>query len=152
MFKVNKMTDYAVVCISILSKQLDGFLNAQEISSKSGISLFTVQKILKILASKSDFLVTLRGSNGGYKLSKPASEILIIQIIEMLDGPIKITSCVEGADEVCNCSDLCLLQGNWNKVNQALIKSLGNFSVEDLLHTEDLFALEKKNNYQQILN
>ena len=152
MFKVNKMTDYAVVCISILSKQLDGFLNAQEISSKSGISLFTVQKILKILASKSDFLVTLRGSNGGYKLSKPASEILIIQIIEMLDGPIKITSCVEGADEVCNCSDLCLLQGNWNKVNQALIKSLRNFSVEDLLHTEDLFALEKKNNYQQILN
>ena len=152
MFKVNKMTDYAVVCISILSKQLDGFLNAQEISSKSGISLFTVQKILKILASKSDFLVTLRGSNGGYKLSKPASEILIIQIIEMLDGPIKITSCVEGANEVCNCSDLCLLQGNWNKVNQALIKSLGNFSVEDLLHTEDLFALEKKNNYQQILN
>ena len=152
MFKVNKMTDYAVVCISILSKQLDGFLNAQEISSKSGISLFTVQKILKILASKSDFLVTLRGSNGGYKLSKPASEILIIQIIEMLDGPIKITSCVEGADEVCNCSDLCLLQGNWNKVNHALIKSLRNFSVEDLLHTEDLFALEKKNNYQQILN
>tara|TARA_B100000965_G_scaffold385261_1_gene386299 strand:+ start:1131 stop:1589 length:459 start_codon:yes stop_codon:yes gene_type:complete len=152
MFKVNKMTDYAVVCISILSKQLDGFLNAQEISSKSGISLFTVQKILKILASKSDFLVTLRGSNGGYKLSKPASEILIIQIIEMLDGPIKITSCVEGANEVCNCSDLCLLQGNWNKVNHALIKSLRNFSVEDLLHTEDLFALEKKNNYQQILN
>ena len=152
MFKVNKMTDYAVVCISILSKQLDGFLNAQEISSKSGISLFTVQKILKILASKSDFLVTLRGSNGGYKLSKPASEILIIQIIEMLDGPIKITSCVEGTDEVCNCSDLCLLQGNWNKVNQALIKSLRNFSVEDLLRTEDLFALEKKNNYQQILN
>ena len=152
MFKVNKMTDYAVVCISILSKQLDGFLNAQEISSKSGISLFTVQKILKILASKSDFLVTLRGSNGGYKLSKPASEILIIQIIEMLDGPIKITSCVEGADEVCNCSDLCLLQGNWNKVNHALIKSLRNFSVEDLLHTEDLFALEKKNNFQQILN
>ena len=152
MFKVNKMTDYAVVCISILSKQLDGFLNAQEISSKSGISLFTVQKILKILASKSDILVTLRGSNGGYKLSKPASEILIIQIIEMLDGPIKITSCVEGADEVCNCSDLCLLQGNWNKVNQALIKSLRNFSVEDLLHSEDLFALEKKNNYQQILN
>ena len=152
MFKVNKMTDYAVVCISILSKKLYGFLNAQEISSQSGISLFTVQKILKILASKSDFLVTLRGSNGGYKLSKPASEILIIQIIEMLDGPIKITSCVEGADEVCNCSDLCLLQGNWNKVNQALIKSLSNFSVEDLLHSEDLFALEKKNNCQQILN
>ena len=152
MFKVNKMTDYAVVCISILSKKLYGFLNAQEISSKSGISLFTVQKILKILASKSDFLVTLRGSNGGYKLSKPASEILIIEIIQMLDGPIKITSCVEGTDEVCNCSDLCLLQGNWNKVNQALIKSLSNFSVEDLLHSEDLFALEKKNNYQQILN
>ena len=152
MFKVNKMTDYAVVCIGILSIQSDEFLNAQEISSKSGLSLFTVQKILKILASKSDILITLRGTNGGYKLSKPASEILIVQIIEMLDGPIKITSCVDGADEICNCSELCLLQGNWNKVNKALVNSLSSFSVEDLLHSGTLFSLKKKNNLQQILN
>ena len=33
----------------VLSKQLDAFINAQEISSQSGISHFTVQKILKMV-------------------------------------------------------------------------------------------------------
>ena len=109
MFKINKMTDYAIVCISFLSRTRNKYVNAQTISFSSGLSLFTVQKILKIIASKSDLLLTMRGSSGGYKLSKAVNNISIAQIVEMLDGPIKITSCVEGTNEICDCSALCLL-------------------------------------------
>ena len=49
MFKINKMTDYAVVCISFLSINKNKFINAQEISNSTGLSLFTVQKTLKVL-------------------------------------------------------------------------------------------------------
>ena len=93
MFKLNKMTDYAIVCICILSNKMDKFVNAQEISIESGISLSTVQKILKLIVSKSDLIIALRGANGGYKLTKKASEISIIDIIEMMDGPLSITAC-----------------------------------------------------------
>ncbi len=144
MFKINKMTDYALVCISILSGKSDKYINAHQISMVSGLSLYSVQKILKTLASKSDYLITLRGSNGGYKLIKQASEISILEIIELLDGPIKLTSCVEGASDVCDCSDLCLLQGNWNRVNQTLKSTLRNFSVEDLINSHNYSDIREK--------
>ena len=144
MFKINKMTDYAIVCISFLSRTTNKYVNAQTISSSTGLSLFTVQKILKIIASKSDLLLTMRGSSGGYKLSKTVNEISIAQIVEMLDGPIKITSCVEGTNEICDCSALCLLEGNWNNVNKAIIKTLEGFSLADIINSNDILRINNK--------
>ena len=87
MFKLNKMTDYAIVCICILSSKANKFVNAQEISIESGISLTTVQKILKLIVSKSDLIIALRGANGGYKLTKKASEISIICLLYTSPSP-----------------------------------------------------------------
>ena len=138
------MTDYAIVCISFLSRTRNKYVNAQTISSSTGLSLFTVQKILKIIASKSDLLLTMRGSSGGYKLSKAVNKISIAQIVEMLDGPIKIISCVEGTNEICDCSALWLLEGNWIIVNKAIIKTLEGFSLADIINSNDILRINHK--------
>ena len=145
MFKLNKMTDYAIVCISILSNKMDKFANAQEISLESGLRLSTVQKILKQIVSKSDFITTVRGSSGGYKLTKKANEISIIHIIEMMDGPLSITACVDGNHEKCDSRKKCFLQGNWNKINLAIRDTLQNYSIADLINSQPMSFIYKKN-------
>ena len=149
MLKLNKMTDYAIVCIGILSRKSNVFMTTYEISIESGIGLATVQKILKLLATKSDILVTLRGSQGGYKLIKNASRISITEVIELIDGPISLTSCVEGGDKKCECSNSCLLKGNWNKVNEIIVDTLKNISVADLLSPENLINFSKNKSHLQ---
>ena len=67
----------------------------------------------------------------------------------MIDGPIKLTSCVEGADQKCECSNICLLEGNWNKVNKIIVETLSNISVADLLAPDRLINFEKNKNYIQ---
>ena len=149
MLKLNKMTDYAIVCIGILSRRSNIFMTAHEISIESGISLTTVQKILKLVAGKSDILLTLRGSQGGYKLITKASNISITQVIEMIDGPINLTSCVEGANKKCECSNFCLLQGNWDKVNEIIIDTLRKISVADLLAPDNLINFNQNKSHIQ---
>ena len=149
MLKLNKMTDYAIVCLGILSKKPNTFVTAHEISQESGISLTAIQKILKLLAKKSNVLSTLQGSLGGYKLVVSPSSISITSVIEMIDGPIKLTSCVEGADQKCECSNICLLEGNWNKVNKIIVETLSNISVADLLAPDKLINFEKNKNHLQ---
>ena len=93
MLKLNKMTDYAIVCLGILSKKPNTFVTAHEISQESGISLTAIQKILKLLAKNSNVLLTLQGSLGGYKLAVSPSSISITSVIEMIDGPINHIMC-----------------------------------------------------------
>tara|TARA_A100001011_G_C13875969_1_gene661010 strand:+ start:25 stop:480 length:456 start_codon:yes stop_codon:yes gene_type:complete len=145
MLKLNKMTDYALVCLGVLSQKSKIFMSAQDISNESGLPLTTVQKILKKLIATSDIIMGIRGANGGYKIKKSVDKISIVNVIEALDGPIKITSCVEGAKETCKSRSLCLLEGNWNKINKLIVQTLNNFSVEDLIYGENVFITSKKN-------
>ena len=143
MFKLSKMTDYAIVCLGILSNQSDKYLTASDVSRISGLNLSTVQKILKLLASKSDLIETMRGSNGGYKISRVAERVYIIEVIEALEGPISITACIEGTSQACQSSNMCILEGNWNKVNEMIRNCFKKLSLFDLLYPNDFFKVYK---------
>ena len=133
MFKLNKMTDYAVVCLGMLSRNPGSSMSARELSEATGLTLYTVQKLLKLLVVKSNLISAKRGSQGGYTLNKQSNEISVVEIIEALDGPISLTACVDSSDTHCEASNVCFLGGKWNRVNEIIRESLNNISLNDLL-------------------
>jgi len=144
MIKLNKMTDYAVVCLGMLSRKSDCPMSASELSSKTGLTLYTVQKILKIIVSNSDLIKAHRGPLGGYVLNRKSSEISVVEIIEVLEGPITLTACVDNSESFCEASNICFLGGKWNKVNDIIRKTLKDISLDDLLNFGNPFVSEGK--------
>ena len=144
MIKLNKMTDYAVVCLGMLSRKSDCPMSASELSSKTGLTLYTVQKILKIIVSNSDLIKAHRGALGGYILNRKSSEISVVEIIEVLEGPITLTACVDNSESFCEASNICFLGGKWNKVNDIIRKTLKDISLDDLLNFGNPFVSEGK--------
>ena len=142
MIKLSKMTDYAVVCLGMLARKPGSSMSATELSKETGLALYTVQKLLKLLVSKSDFIRANRGALGGYKLNRNSSKISVVEIIEALDGPITLTSCVDNSESFCETSDICFLGGKWNKINEIIRQSLNDISLEDLLSYENPFIIE----------
>lgn len=140
MIKLNKMTDYAVVCLGMLSRKPGYPMSATELSKETGITLYTVQKLLKVIVSKSDLISAHRGALGGYILNRNSSEISVVEIIEALEGPITLTSCVDNSENLCESSDICFLGGKWNKVNNIIRKTLNDISLNDLLNFDNPFA------------
>ena len=138
------MTDYAVVCLGILATKPKYVMSASQISKETGLKLYTVQKILKNILAKSDLLKTERGYHGGYTLKKKSKNITVTEIIEALDGPISLTSCVDKSDSFCQSSYICFLGGKWNRVNEIIRKSLNDISLDDLLNFDNSFAIEHK--------
>ena len=139
MMKLSKMADYAVVCLGTLARRPGYSISATELSRETGFKLYTVQKLLKLLVSKSDFIRANRGPLGGYTLNKQSSDISVGEIIEALDGPITLTFCVDKSESFCESSDFCFLGGKWNKVNDIIRKSLNDISLKDLLSYENSF-------------
>ena len=142
MIKLSKMTDYAIVCLGTLARRPGYSMSATELSKKTGLTLYTVQKLLKLLVSKSDFIKANRGALGGYTLNRNSSDISVVEIIEALDGPITLTSCVDNSESFCETSDICFLGGKWNKINEIIRQSLNDISLEDLLSYENPFIIE----------
>ena len=60
MIKLNKMTDYAIVCLGMLARNPGHSMSATELSKETGLTLSTVQKLLKLLVIKSELISSTR--------------------------------------------------------------------------------------------
>jgi Rrf2 family protein len=91
-----------------------------------------------------------KGPNGGYSLSKPASEIRIGQVIRALDGPLAPIRCASRtAFEACDdCADpeTCQVRLSMTEVRDAIALILDNMSLDEFVakenHAAELIAGE----------
>ena len=96
MFRLNRLTDYAVVVMAQMAQRREEMRTAPQISQDTGVPLPTVAKLLNALA-RENLVASQRGAAGGYTLSRRAEEITVAEIIQALEGPIALTACVDGA-------------------------------------------------------
>jgi FeS assembly SUF system regulator len=132
MFRLSKLTDYAVVVLVRLSRSGIASTAVQTspgISGATGIPEPTVAKVLKAMAGKG-LVTSLRGAHGGYRLTRPLASIPVAEVIEAIDGPIALTACVDGGD--CESQCLCPMRGRWDPVNAAIRSALGGITLADM--------------------
>ena len=131
MFKLNRLTDYAVVLMSQMALEPRALKNASDLARDCAVPPPTVSKILNILA-KADLVKGQRGAAGGYNLSRAPEDIPVSDIIEALEGPIALTACVEGTSEICGVEALCPMRGHWNHVNSAIKEALDRVTLAEI--------------------
>jgi len=132
MLKLSRLTDYAVVILTIMEKQGDEPVSAAIVAEQSKLPEPTVAKILKLLAGNG-LLNSIRGIKGGYILDKCLSEVSVKDVITALDGPIALTACVESATGGCDFAPQCGMFGRWDRVNRAMQDALSSVSIADML-------------------
>ena len=135
MIRLNKMTDYAVVMLSHLAVDVDRVVTATELARGSVLPLPSVSKLMKQL-SRAGILTSQRGASGGYRLGRAPKDISIADIVTILEGPIALTACIEGADTSCDAIPQCSLSGHWNQVNHAIQVALDSVSLADLINAD----------------
>jgi FeS assembly SUF system regulator len=140
MFKLNRMTDYAIVVLGALAHRHGETLATAQLAQLTGLNQPTVAKVAKTLMA-AGLLDTQRGVNGGYRLSRQAAAISLVQIVEAMEGPIAVNDCVDGAQDPCMVSNCCFMSSNWNRVNLAVRAALNEVSLEDLTDPAQLFPL-----------
>jgi len=129
MFRLSKLTDYAVVVLVRLSRGDDAVQTAPGIATTTGIPEPTVAKVLKALAG-SGLVLSQRGARGGYRLTRPLTAVPVSDVIAAIDGPIALTACVDGGD--CESHSLCPMHGRWDPVNEAIRGALNGITLADM--------------------
>jgi len=130
MFKVNKLTDYAMVVLIEIARS-DVVRSSQHVSERTGIPLPTVAKLMKSL-NKAGLVLSQRGAGGGYVLGRRQGDITVADVIQAVEGPIALTACADTSDEHCNIESICPMQGKWNRVNTAVRTALTEVTLADM--------------------
>ena len=79
---------YGLAAMHVLSHAVNGrTMQVREIAAMTSLSHSYLEQLLSQLR-KAGLLVSVRGSSGGYKLSRSAHEITVLEIIESLEGAI----------------------------------------------------------------
>ena len=119
MLKLTKKADYALMAMKHLAEHSVGTSrSAKDVADAFGIPPEALAKILQKLA-KAGLLQSQHGINGGYMLARPASTISAFEVIQAIDGPLFITSCVTTRGE-CDQTDRCNIREPLRKVNESI--------------------------------
>jgi Rrf2 family protein len=132
MLRLTKKADYGLMALKYLAEQAgDGAQSAKDVAEAYHIPPQLLAKILQTLA-KSGLLVSHAGTNGGYALARPASEISAFEVIRAIDGPLFITSCIT-IHGTCDLAGHCTIKEPLRKVNDSIKELLSGIRIADLV-------------------
>lgn len=136
MFKLAKLTDYAVVVLAGMAREQTNPVPVSAIAESTAIPEPTVSKVLKML-SKAGVVNSVRGASGGYALRYAAHKITVLDIVVAIEGPFSVVACVEDSTEDCALQGHCMMYGRWGLVNDAMKEALGRVTLQDMLSGQD---------------
>jgi len=131
--RLSSLADYAVVMMSAAARHcgVSGRLNATLLADETGLPLPTVQKLVSKL-SAAGLIESARGTGGGFRLSRPPSAISLADIVEAIEGPIAMSTCVDVAKHDCLIAEGCKVKPHMGAVNGAVRGALAGVSLASL--------------------
>ena len=99
---INLESDYAVRIVSFLCRDGKKY-DAKTIAENTGVTLRFALKILRKLVA-AGIVKSYKGTQGGYKIAKPADEITLLEVIETMEGRYCFSRCL---NEEHSCGDWC---------------------------------------------
>ena len=125
---------YAVMAMADLaSYSNDKPISLTEISLRQNISQSYLEQLFMKLKTK-NLVKSIRGSNGGYILDKPASEIKLSNIIFAVDETVKTLNCKKESKKGCNHKTMkCITHNLWDDLEQHINSFFEKIKLEDLI-------------------
>lgn len=106
-------------------------ISIKSISQRQEISEYYLEQLFSALR-KAKLIKSIRGAQGGYVLNKLPEEITVADIMEVLEGPIEISDCVEGT--TCNNGNCCATRLVWQKIKTSIEDVTTSVTLKDIVN------------------
>ncbi len=131
--QLSQASDYAFRAALALAGLAPGeFADARTIAGREQVPLRFLLKILRALV-KAGLVESRRGVGGGYALARPPGEVTLLQIVEAVEGPLRINRClVDPAYCSKRWADRCPVHRALLQVQASVAAELGRHTLADL--------------------
>ena len=132
--KLTSRGRYAVMAMADLAKNNDKSpINLTEISLRQGISLSFLEQLFLRL-KKNNLVLSSRGPNGGYVLSRSPEEIKLSSIIYAVDEKIQTVKCKKESKKGCNGKSIkCITHNLWDDLENHINSFFEKNTLNDII-------------------
>jgi len=142
MLRLSTKGQYGVRAMFEIAKGYpDNPVSIKQISERQDVSEAYITQILNKLM-KSGLLKSVKGPGGGYLLSRSPEHMTIAEILNELEGPLAITSCLS-PDGACVRVERCVTHLLWKELGHQIESFLSTITLRNLLSGD--FTIMKPN-------
>jgi len=140
--KISTKGRYALRMMIDIACQKNGeWISIKDISQRQGISIKYLEQIVTGL-TKSGLLLSSRGPQGGYMLSKSPDKYTAGQIIRAIEGNLSPVTCLEDRSNQCDRRSICPTINFWEGLYSVINEYVDSVTLQDLAdssHSTDGF-------------
>ena len=139
--KLSAGEEYGLRCLLQIGRrqrETGGGLSISEISQVEGLSIPNVAKLMRLLRL-GEFVESVRGQAGGYRLAQSADLIVVGDVLTALGGRLFTPEFCEehaGQELLCTHSVDCSIRSLWTSVQSMIDQLLSRVTLNDLLGEE----------------
>ena len=132
--KLNSKSRYAVMALAdIASFNRQNPVSLRDISLRQNISLVYLEQIFSKL-KKNNIVKSIRGTNGGYVLTKDPEQIKLSNIFSAVDEKVKTLQCKRESKKGCNGKlTKCITHNLWDDLEMHINDFFDKKNLGDLL-------------------
>ena len=111
-----------------------GYVTLKAIAERQEISEKYLEGIGKDLV-RAGFLQALRGKGGGYRLSRPADQIRVLDVLRVMEGTLAPVACLADGSAPCPRAARCRTLPLWQGLDKVVSDYLQGFTIQDLTNS-----------------
>ena len=129
--RLTDYTDYTLRVLMYCAANPDRLVTIAELAEHHGLSKNHLMKIVNDLA-RDGVIETTRGRGGGMRLLKPATQIVVGEIVRRTETDFRIVECFDEGSNACLLSPTCRLKRAFDSAMQAYFNELDGVTLADI--------------------
>ncbi|PWQ93956.1 RrF2 family transcriptional regulator [Leucothrix arctica] len=129
--KLTSYTNYAMRCLQLAALKSPELVRVDDVAFIHSVSRPNIVKVVHQLG-KAGYLETVRGRGGGFRLNRPAEEIIVGDIIRLTEGPLDIVECFNPEENTCPLIGICKLSKKIQEATNAFMDVLDEVTIADI--------------------
>lgn len=129
---IKQNADYALRAMAFLANQYEkGVVSTRLISEECDISYQFACKIMQRL-NNAKLVGSTMGPKGGFMLRRDPKKISLLEVIESLQGPLIVNTCMLGP-KACKRQETCTVCDKVIELQKSIIKSLSDIKLSEVM-------------------
>jgi Rrf2 family nitric oxide-sensitive transcriptional repressor len=129
--KLTSYSNYALRTLQLAAVRAPALTKVDEVARAHGISRAHITKIVHDLG-RAGYLQTVRGRGGGFRLARPAGEIVVGEVIRLTEGPLDVVECFDAGTNTCPLRGVCRLSVKLQEATHAFLAVLDALTIADI--------------------
>ncbi len=129
--RLTSYSDYSLRVLTYLALNGENTVTIKEIAESYNVSKNHLMKVVNNLV-QTGYVTSIRGRSGGLRLARPASEIVLGEVIRETEDDFKIVECFDPDTSTCTISKHCKLKHVVHEALFAFMNVFDRYTLEDL--------------------